>query len=138
MYEYDFLSQPSPLEDTPLCIIPEEFLQHWKQWLLRPTEFPRPNSIDTALLFCEHNLLLIDPNSPGDMDTLSVITMVDWGTLQMLYETGPIVAIQKSTAGERCSSFIHEIEVCQGCRTRRCAGTIISLKRSLLTCSEIG
>lgn len=127
MYEYDFLTQPAPLEDTLLCIIPEEFMQEWKRWLLRPTEFPRPNSVNTMPLLCEHSLLLIDPNSPRDMDSLSVITMADWENLQVLYETGPIVAIRKSTVGERYPGFAHEIEVCQDCRTRRCVGTDFSL-----------
>ena len=122
MYEYDFSSQPSPLEGTALCIIPDEFTQDWKQWLLRPTKFPRPNSVNTTPLFCEHDLLLVDPNSPGDMDSLSVITIADWEILRVLYETGPIVAIQRSRAGERHPGFAHEIEVCQDCRIRRCGG----------------
>lgn len=136
MYEYDVSSQPSPLEGTPLCIIPEEFMQDWRRWLVRPTEFPRPNSVNTTPLFCEHDLLLVDPNSPGDMDSLFVITMADWEILQLLYDTGPMVAAQKSTVGERCSVFVHEIEVCHDCRTRRCAGTSTLLEKSWLTSSK--
>jgi len=120
MYDHDS-NQTSLLEDTPLCIIPEEFLQDWKQWLFRPAEFPRPNSVDTAPLFCEHNLLLIDPNSTGDMDSLSVVTMTDWEILRGLYMTGPIIAIQRLSVGGACPGFAHEIEVCHDCRTRRCA-----------------
>jgi len=63
--------------------------------------------------------LLVDPNSPGDMDSLFVITMADWEILQVLYETGPIIAIQRPTVGEQHPGFVHEIEVCQDCRTRR-------------------
>jgi ubiquitin carboxyl-terminal hydrolase 48 len=138
MYDYDFSNQPSLLENTPLCIIPEEFMQEWKQWLFRPTECPRPDSVDTALLFCEHNLLLIDPNSTGDMDSLSVITTTDWEILQALYQTGPMVSIQRSTVGDGYPAFAHEVEVCQGCRTQRCAGTGISPERILLTSSKTG
>ncbi|KAF9647555.1 cysteine proteinase [Thelephora ganbajun] len=119
MYDYDLSSQASLLADTPLCIVPEEFLQDWKQWLFRPIEFPRPSSVDTVPLFCEHNLLLIDPNSSGDMDSLSMITVADWEILEGLYKTGPIVAIQRLTGGEGYPGFTHEIEVCQDCRTRR-------------------
>lgn len=119
MFDHDSSSQISLLENTPLCVIPEEFLQDWKQWLLRPTEFPRPSSVDTASLFCEHGLLFIDPNTTGDMDSLSVITMADWEILKGLYETGPVVAIQRLTVGEVYPGFAQEIPVCQDCRTRR-------------------
>lgn len=122
MYDYDFSNQPTPLEGTPLCIIPEEFMQDWKQWLFRPTESPRPNSVDTTPLFCEHDLLLIDPNSTGDMDSLSVITTTDWEALQLLYKTGPVVVIRKSASGE---GFEHDTEVCRDCRIRRCAGVSV-------------
>ena len=135
MYDHDFSSQTSLLEDTPLCIIPEGFLQDWKQWLFRPTEFPRPSSVDTATLFCEHELLLIDPNSAGDMDSLSVITMTDWGILERLYETGPLVAIRRPTAGEAYPGFDHEVEVCQDCRIRRCSLAESCLRELDLTCS---
>ena len=121
MYDNDFSSPVSLLEDTPLCVIPEGFLQDWKQWLFRPTEFLRPACIDTATLFCEHNLLLIDPNSAGDMDSLSVVTMADWEILGGLYMAGPMVAIERLTVGEAYPGFTHEIKVCQDCRTRRCA-----------------
>ena len=119
MYDRDFSSQIPLLEDTPLCIIPEVFLQDWKQWLFRPTEYPRPNSVDTAPMFCEHNFLLIDPNSTGDMDSLSVITLADWEILAGLYQTGPMVAIKRPRVEGACPGFTHEIEVCQDCRTRR-------------------
>jgi hypothetical protein len=119
-------------EDTPLCVIPEEFLQDWKEWLFRPTEFPRPDFVDTASLFCEHNLLLIDPNSTGDMDSLYVITVADWEILQGLYKTGPLVAIQRPTVEEAPPGFTHGIEVCQDCRTRRCAVTNIPALEELV------
>lgn len=122
MYDDAFSSQIS-LDGTPLCVIPEGFLQDWKQWLFRPTEFSRPSSVDTAALFCEHDLLLVDPNSTGDMDSLSMITVVDWEILGGLYKTGPMVAIERLTVGEPYPYFAHEIEICQHCRTRRCVGT---------------
>ena len=133
MFDNDSSSQISLLENTPLCVIPEEFLQDWKEWLFRPTEFPRPNSVDTASFFCEHNLLLTDPNSAGDMDSLYVITMAEWEILQGLYKTGPVVSIQRPTAEGAHPGFIHGIEVCRDCRTRRCAVTNIPLEGSWLT-----
>jgi len=133
MYDNDFSSQTSLLEDTPLCVIPEAFLQDWKQWLFRPTEFPRPASVDTAALFCEHNLLLVDPNSPGDMDSLSVIAIADWEILRGLYETGPVVAIERLMVEGAHSGFAHGIDVCQDCRTRRCAVTSPLLGGARLT-----
>jgi hypothetical protein len=133
MYDYDFSGQTSLLEDTPLCVIPEEFLHDWKQWVFRPIEFPRPNSIDTAVLFCEHGLLLIDPNSTGDMDSLSVVTRADWEILEGLYRTGPVVVIERLAAGEAYPGFAHEIEVCKDCRTRRYVVTNVSLERNWLT-----
>jgi len=138
MYDNDFSSQTSLPEDTPLCVIPEGFLQDWKQWLFRPTEFPRPTSVDTAALFCEHNLLLVDPNSPGDMDSLSVVAVADWEILGGLYKTGPVVAIERLTVGEAYPGFTHEIEVCQDCRTRRCAVKSPLLGRTWLTGSTTG
>jgi len=123
MYDNDFSSQTPLLEDTPLCVIPGAFLQDWKQWLFRPTEFPRPPSVDTAALLCEHNLLLVDPNSTGDMDSLSVVTMTDWEILGGLYKTGPMVAIERLGSGEAYPGFTHGIDVCQDCRVRRCVIT---------------
>lgn len=56
--------------------------------------------------------------------------MADWEILGGLYTTGPIVAIERPTAGEEYPGFTHEVKVCQDCRTRRCAVISVSLERT--------
>ena len=73
------------LEDTPLAIVPSQFVRSWKMWLGRPTEYPRPPGINNSPFFCEHDQLAFDPNVPADMDSkLAVIKRSDWEVLQNL------------------------------------------------------
>ncbi|KAL1710109.1 hypothetical protein EV121DRAFT_252295 [Schizophyllum commune] len=105
------------LEDTPLAIVPSQFVRAWKMWLGRPTEYPRPPGIDNSSFFCEHDRLAFDPNVPADMDSkLAVIKRSDWEVLQTLYPCGPLIALEKESKEKR---YRHEIPVCVDCRQRR-------------------
>ncbi|KAI4525001.1 hypothetical protein K525DRAFT_261907 [Schizophyllum commune Loenen D] len=105
------------LEDTPLAIVPSQFVRAWKMWLSRPTEYPRPPGIDNSSCFCEHDQLAFDPNVPADMDSkLAVIKRSDWEVLQTLYPCGPLIALEKESKEKR---YRHEIPVCVDCRQRR-------------------
>ncbi|KAI5900286.1 uncharacterized protein SCHCODRAFT_02607525 [Schizophyllum commune H4-8] len=105
------------LEDTPLAIVPSQFVRAWKMWLGRPTEYPRPPGIDNSSFFCEHDQLAFDPNVPADMDSkLAVIKRSDWEVLQTLYPCGPLIALEKEAKEKR---YRHDIPVCVDCRQRR-------------------
>ncbi|KAL1717465.1 hypothetical protein EV715DRAFT_253708 [Schizophyllum commune] len=105
------------LEDTPLAIVPSQFVRAWKMWLSRPTEYPRPPGIDNSSFFCEHDQLAFDPNVPADMDSkLAVIKRSDWEVLQTLYPCGPLIALEKESKEKR---YRLEIPVCVDCRQRR-------------------
>ncbi|KAL1729248.1 hypothetical protein EV714DRAFT_251709 [Schizophyllum commune] len=105
------------LEDTPLAIVPSQFVRAWKMWLGRPTEYPRPPGIDNSSFFCEHDRLAFDPNVPADMDSkLAVIKRSDWEVLQTLYPCGPLIALEKESKEKR---YRLEIPVCVDCRQQR-------------------
>ncbi|KAI0345367.1 cysteine proteinase [Trametopsis cervina] len=103
------------LEHVPCAVVPAQFIRTWKQWLFRPAELPRPETVDNAQYICQHGLLTLDPNSPDDLDaTVAVITRTDWDTLETLYPGGPLIALERD--GER---WIHSPEVCEACREER-------------------
>ncbi|KAL1744566.1 hypothetical protein HDZ31DRAFT_38456 [Schizophyllum fasciatum] len=105
------------LEDTPLAIVPSQFVRAWKLWLGRPTEYPRPPTIDNSPFFCEHDQLAFDPNYPADMDSrTAVIKQSDWDILQSIYPCGPLIALEKESKEKR---YRHDILVCADCRQRR-------------------
>ncbi|TRM62650.1 hypothetical protein BD626DRAFT_548499 [Schizophyllum amplum] len=98
------------LEDTPLAVVPAQFVRAWKLWLGRPTEYPRPPNIDNSPFFCEHDQLAFDPNSVADMDAnMAVIKRVDWDVLQSIYPCGPLIALEKESLEKR---YRHDIPVC--------------------------
>ena len=73
------------LENVPCSIIPVQFVRSWLQWLLRPSEIPRPGTIDNSPFICTHDLLNFDPNDPTDLDeTIALITRNDWDALEEL------------------------------------------------------
>lgn len=124
------------LEGVPYALIPTNFVKNWKQWLNRPTETVRPDSIDNTSFICEHDKLVLDPNSPTDLDSsLVVIKRSDWEVLETLwvslflkfcggthfsgsYPGGPLIAIEKCSQGNE-ANYIHDIPVCVECRLKR-------------------
>lgn len=74
------------LENIPCVVIPAQFVRIWRKWLSRPTDFPRPDAIDTSSLFCEHGQLAFDPNASSDWDSNVVLAqMNDWAILEGLW-----------------------------------------------------
>ena len=62
------------------------FIRNWKRWLHNPSENPRPDGVDNSSFFCQHDLLLIDPNCPGDLERgVEIIQRGEWDILQSLY-----------------------------------------------------
>lgn len=112
------------LENIPCVVIPAQFVRIWRKWLSRPTDFPRPDAIDTSSLFCEHGQLAFDPNASSDWDSNVVLAqMNDWAILEGLYRCGPAVPVEKKTVegpvGIFDTKFVHPIPVCHDCRIRR-------------------
>ncbi|KAF5380840.1 hypothetical protein D9615_004069 [Tricholomella constricta] len=106
-------------ENVPSSIIPVTFAKAWWQWLNRPTESARPDNIDNAAFFCEHDMLVIDPNSPTDLESSAmVIRRSDWDVLETIYLSGPLVAVEKQTQGEDAQRYTHEVPVCTECRLK--------------------
>ena len=120
------------LEDIPCAIVPSHFVRSWRQWLMRPSEVSRPDSIDNSQFICEHGLLAFDPNVGGDVDTsMAVIKRTDWAVIEEMYVQsvisyglltervtsytgGPLIAIEKT--GDK---YLHEADVCADCRLKR-------------------
>ena len=74
------------LEDVPCAIVPSQFVRSWRQWLMRPSEIPRPETLDNSQFICEHDRLAFDPNVSGDLDTsMTIIKRRDWTALEELY-----------------------------------------------------
>lgn len=73
------------LENVPCAIIPAQFVRTWKKWLSRPSDALRPEMVDNAPFICEHGMLLIDPNCPGDLNTtVTIVKRSDWDALEDL------------------------------------------------------
>ncbi|KAL7283349.1 hypothetical protein ACG7TL_002778 [Trametes sanguinea] len=103
------------LEGVSCAIVPTQFVRSWRQWIMRPSEVPRPQAIDNSEFICEHGLLAFDPNFGGDMDgSMTVIKRSDWDALEELYTAGPLIAVENSDG-----KFVHELAVCADCRLKR-------------------
>ncbi|KAL4247306.1 peptidase C19 family protein [Abortiporus biennis] len=114
-YDNALLGNTALLENIPCALIVAQFLRAWKSWLLRPTEVPRPDSLDNSKLICEHGLLSLDPNVPGDLDTsVCVVKRTDWDVFESLYPSGPFIGIENTGTGWK-----HDLEVCDDCRKQK-------------------
>ncbi|KAI0688254.1 cysteine proteinase [Cytidiella melzeri] len=103
------------LDNVPCAIIPAQFIRAWKQWLFRPAELPRPESVDNSRFICRHGLLALDPNCASDLDAnVAVIMRSDWDILEHAYSGGPLIALEHD--GDRWS---HSPDVCEDCRKER-------------------
>ena len=86
------------LENVPCAVVPSHFVHSWKQWLFHPAQSARPDAVDTTQFICQHDLLVLDPNIPGDFDdTVVIITKDDWDVLQTLYAPFPFPDIDVSS-----------------------------------------
>ncbi|KAI0086174.1 cysteine proteinase [Irpex rosettiformis] len=100
------------LEHAPCALVPAPFIRKWKQWLFRPAELPRPESIDNGQFICQHGLLVLNPNDADDLDNrVAVITRSDWDILQGLYPAGPLISLEYD--GDQ---WTHSLDVCEECR----------------------
>lgn len=85
MHDNALTGNTNLLENVPCALIPAQFVRLWRQWLFHPAN-ERPESVDTLQFICEHDRLVLDPNSPGDLDaTAAIIKRADWDTLETLY-----------------------------------------------------
>jgi hypothetical protein len=67
----------------PCAVVPADFVKSWKQWLFFPMDSPRPEVLDNSIFFCEHDMLLFDPNSTLDLDSsMLIVHRRDWETLE--------------------------------------------------------
>lgn len=83
MYDYGVFGLPSVLTG-PCAVVPERFIRSWRQWILRPTEAARPETLDNARFVCQHGLLSFDPNVEGDIDGVAYVRRDDWDQLEKL------------------------------------------------------
>ncbi|KAG6332044.1 hypothetical protein ID866_7047 [Astraeus odoratus] len=96
MYDNALIGNTLLLENVPCAVVPAHFVRMWRKWLSRPTDFPRPDSIDTSSLLCEHGNLIFDPNAQNDWDcNIALIQMSEWAVLEGLYCCGPAVLVEK-------------------------------------------
>ncbi|KAJ7775067.1 hypothetical protein B0H16DRAFT_1672615 [Mycena metata] len=116
MYDNALNGNISLLSDVPCALVPADFVREWRQWVLRPHEKIRPDRINNAPFFCEHDMLAFDPNCSTDWEgSLVVIQRSDWDLLAPLYPGGLLIAIQKNSD----SRYITLVPVCTDCRQQR-------------------
>lgn len=85
MHDNALIGNTLLLENVPCAVLPADFVRMWRKWLSRPVEIPRPDTVDTSPLFCQHDRLVFDPNAPDDWDSdVALIQMSEWRTLQEL------------------------------------------------------
>lgn len=85
MHDNALVGNNNLLENVPCALVPAQFIRAWRQWLFHPAN-ERPESVDTSQFICDHGLLVLDPNSPGDLDVnAAIIRRSDWETLEALY-----------------------------------------------------
>ena len=71
------------IQSGPCAVVPADFVKSWKQWLAFPMDSPRPEMLDNRIFFCEHDMLLFDPNSTLDLDSsMLIVHRRDWETLE--------------------------------------------------------
>ncbi|KAF8557305.1 cysteine proteinase [Imleria badia] len=124
MHDNALIGNTLLLENVPCAVLPADFVRIWRKWLSRPAEIPRPDSVDTSPLFCQHDMLVLDPNAPNDWDSdVALIQMSEWHILQELYSCGPAVAVEKrfveDSVGILDTKFVHDTPVCHDCRLKR-------------------
>lgn len=85
MYENALNGNTALLENVPCALVSAQFIRAWKAWILRPGDVSRPDLVNNSHLICEHGHLIIDPNSPNDLDsTIAIIKRTDWDVLEDL------------------------------------------------------
>ena len=85
MHDHALTGNNALLEEIPCALVPSAFIRTWRQWLFHPAN-ERPESVDTSQFLCEHDLLVLDPNNPGDLDGVAaIISRDDWAVLETLY-----------------------------------------------------
>ncbi|CAL1704590.1 unnamed protein product [Somion occarium] len=102
------------MPEGPCAVVPEIFMRCWRQWLLRPTEAPRPELLDNSRFLCRHGKLSFDPNIEGDIDGIAYVKLNDWNILEEMYSGGPLIALEN--IGDR---WVHELLICDDCRKER-------------------
>ena len=84
MHDNALVGHTNLLENVPCALVPAQFIRSWRQWLFHPAN-ERPENVDTAQFICQHELLVLDPIAPADLDTNAVIIKRgDWETLETL------------------------------------------------------
>lgn len=114
MHDNALVGNNNLLENVPCALVPAQFIRAWRQWLFHPAN-ERPESVDTSQFICEHGLLVLDPNVPGDLDVnAAIIRRNDWETLEVLYSCGPLIAMENID-----NVWLYEPAVCEDCRRER-------------------
>ncbi|KAK2466793.1 hypothetical protein APHAL10511_001051 [Amanita phalloides] len=110
----------SCIQSGPCAVISANFVKSWKQWLTFPMDSPRPEMIDNSIFFCEHDMLLFDPNSALDLDsTMLIIHRHDWETLESYYTGGPLISLAKTIREDGSSHYDQEVPTCIECRLKK-------------------
>ena len=85
MHDHAFTGGIVPLQHASYAVVPASFVRLWTQWLIRPTDVMRPDTLDNSGFFCEHGMLNFDPNIPVDIDSsMAIIRKSEWENLEQL------------------------------------------------------
>ncbi|KDR73501.1 hypothetical protein GALMADRAFT_72029 [Galerina marginata CBS 339.88] len=106
-------------ERTACAVVPSQFIRNWRRWVNNPSDHPRPTAVDNKPFFCEHDLLIFDPNCFNDLDSsITIIERDNWDILQSIYNCGPLIALTRES-DQGGVKYGHNILVCEGCRMKR-------------------
>ncbi|KAF5330471.1 hypothetical protein D9619_005916 [Psilocybe cf. subviscida] len=119
IYEPSLDSWASGVNHKSFAVIPSHFVKNWKRWLAQPNITAKPVTFDNDVFFCEHHMLIFDPNNPIDMDSSVVLIQQDeWDILQTVYDGGPLICLTRRPH-EEGGGYSHDVAVCKECRMKK-------------------
>lgn len=84
MLDYAFDGDIFLLGNVSCALIPFTFLRSWRDWVKKPTDATRPNSLDNTIFFCEHGMLNLDIEDIEATRTAAIIKRSEWDYLESL------------------------------------------------------
>ncbi|KAF9430011.1 hypothetical protein BGZ94_008670 [Podila epigama] len=89
---------PTIVDDEKYFVVSDAFITQWLEYIKKPLQKERPQSIINDTLLCEHGGFLFDPNIPSDSQRengYTVINKQEWEQMQALYEGGPPISFSR-------------------------------------------
>lgn len=108
------------VQTGPCAVLSSAFVTTWKQWANFPSDNPRPDIVDNSRFFCEHEMLVFDPNCVSDQDSsMMIVQRHVWDALESYYTCGPLISLTKTTQEDGSSHYDQAISTCRECRLKK-------------------